>query len=271
METTDYETMPRLKAKHAVRYDSAFPNYVLNRLEVYANVSDVALKRAPRTTLEGAARDMITAIERAEQSVIRANPPVNCKGYVERADYPISSLYSDYKDIIEETTILFMLRLNTFGNAAWSTVRDVVTWEDYRTERKNWRKCKHMYCLNVFPIACDNFKELPAKRKDARYCCEDCRIDHKDARERFKDTGSYLPVYYYLPRLSESALDDIRRHEGATPMRAIQKQKDKKRPVRYAVIKREKYEGGPVVTFKSIAEAEKAYAWDDRSQWIKIN
>ena len=262
--------LTKLKATHPVKYDGTFPRYVLNQKETYANVSDVSLKRAGKNTLEGASRDMITVAERAEQDAIRANPPVNCKGYVERSDYPLSALYSDYKDIIEETTNMFLLRLETFGNAAWSTVGDVVTWEDYRAERKKWRKCRHMFCLNMFPVE-KNFKELPTKRKDSRYCCDDCRVARKDAQKRFDESGSYLPVYYYLPRLSESALDDIRKHEGAQPLRTIQKQKDKNKPVRRAIIKREKIEGGPMATYKTLSEALAAYAKEDRSGWWKIN
>ncbi|MCG7346394.1 hypothetical protein MHZ92_20010 [Sporosarcina sp. ACRSL] len=252
-QSIDYSTYPRLKAFHAVQYGEGFQQRNYSVLESYANVDDVTLKRAPRTTLEGAARDMITAVERAEQIAIRANPPVNCKGYVERADYPITSLYSDYKEGIEA---------------------EERTWADYRAERKKWRKCKHMYCLNVFPTVKDNFKLFPAKRKGARYCCDGCRVAHKDAHKRYEATGSYLPVYYYLPKLTESVNDEARMYESAYEADKIEKQVDKKRPQRRVVVRKvndKGTSGGVVTTYKTRAEAVAAYDDVEREGWVKIN
>lgn len=249
----NYEAMPRLKAFHAVNYDGDFPRRKLGTLEQYANVTDMQLKRAGKNTLEGVARDLITESERAEQERIRANPPVNCKAYVERADYPISSLYSDYKEGIEA------------GERTWS---------DYRAERKKWRQCKYMYCLNMFATDHDNFRCAPAKRKDARYCCDDCRVAQKDADKRYRATGSYLPVYYYLPRLTETVNDEARVYELATEGDEIEKQMNKRkteRPVRMKRTDGGYTRGGVVRTYKSAAEAEASYAERDCTGWRKIN
>ncbi|MGN7409854.1 hypothetical protein [Sporosarcina sp. SAFN-010] len=252
--TIDYSTMPRLKAFHPVRYGEGFPQRKIEGREQYANVTDMQLKRAPRTTLEGSARDMITMIERAKQELIRANPPVNCKGYVERSDYPITSLYSDYKDKIED------------GSATWS---------DYHAERKKWRQCRHMFCLNMYPIDRNNFRKKPAKRKDARFCCDDCRVAQKDADNRYSETGSYLPVYFYLPRLTETVNDEARLYESAYEGEDIEKEIDKKRPERVQKLKRSNggggTRGGVIKKYKSLAEAEKGYAEQDRTGWRKIN
>ena len=256
-ERIDYETMPRLKAFHPVRYGEGFASRKIEGLEQYANVTDMQLKRAHRTTQEGAARDMITIIEQAEQIAIRANPPVNCKGYVERADYPITSLYSDYKRLIEEGTN---------------------DWTDYRSERKNWRLCKFMYCLNVFPTVKDNFMYMSAKRSDARYCCGDCRVAQKDADRRYKKSGSYLPVDYYIPNLTETTNDNARLYESSYEGQDIEKQINDNAEVgrveRYVKLRQavdKGTRGGVMKVFKSNDEARAAYEEEDHSGRIKIS
>ena len=249
--------LTRLKAFHPVNYGGDFPMLRVEGNEQYANVTDLQLKLAPRTTQEGAARDMITMIERAEQIAIRANPPKNCKGYVERADYPITSLYSDYKDMIE------------LGAHDWA---------DYQAERKNWRQCKYMYCLNMFPTAADNFMYMQAKRKDARYCCDGCRVAQKDADVRYKTTGSHLPVYYYVPKLTETVNDAARLYESAYEGEDIESQlhenayagrEDVHIKMRRTVDKGTR--GGVMTKFKSNDEAKAAYEKADRSGWYKIS
>lgn len=200
----------KLEANHPVNYSVEFPKRNLNELERYANVDDVRLKRAPSDTLEGRANALILAAERAEQKAIKANPPRNCKGYVERSDYPITSLYSDFKDLIE------------------AGEKD---WDDYRAERRKWKRCKHMYCLNYFPIDKTNFKRFEAKRKDSEYCDAWCRSAHRDAERRFDKHGSYLPEHYYLSVLSESAGDRHRQNEFASEAESIEKEITKQRPM----------------------------------------
>lgn len=200
----------KLEANHPVNYSVEFPKRNLNELERYANVDDVRLKRAPSDTLEGMANALILAAERAEQAKIRANPPRNCKGYVERSDYPITSLYSDFKDLIE------------------AGEKD---WDDYRVERRKWKRCKHMYCLNYFPTDKTNFKRFEAKRKDSEYCDAWCRSAHRDAHRRFKKHGSYLPVYYYLAQQTESVGNRARKNEHASEAESIEKEITKQRPM----------------------------------------
>lgn len=249
----DYSAYSRLKAFHTVKYGGDFPRRKLNTLEQFTNVTDMQLKRAARNTLEGAARDMITQNERTEQIVERVCPPVNCKGYVERAEYSITSLYSDYKDLIEA------------GERNWT---------DYHAERKKWRKCRHMYCLNIFSIDRDNFRRFPSKRKDSRYCCDDCRIAHRDAERRYKKYGSYLPVHYYTPRLTETVNDEARIYEVVTPDEDLEKRINKRKtecPIKLKRTDGGYTRGGVVKTYRSVAEADAAYAEQDRTGWRKIN
>ncbi|WP_050801645.1 hypothetical protein [Ornithinibacillus scapharcae] len=218
----------KLKATHSVMYDKAFPQRKLSELEQYANVDDVKLKRAPLNTLEGVANTLILNTQHAEQQRIKANPPVYDKAYVERADYSIMSLYSDYKDDIEE------------GNATWS---------DYRKERKKWRKCKHKFCLNMYPIDKDNFKGMRAKRSDSRFCCEDCKDKHHESIKRYKETGSYLSRWYYVPALDESVGDRTRKRDIAVEADKLEREISKNRPIRYAPLKKEKLPIYPVKTY----------------------
>lgn len=222
------KNLRKLEATHAVRWGEDFTKRNYTGLERYANVDDVKLKRAGKNTLEGVANALILTAERAEQEAIRKNPPRNDRAYVERSDYSITTLYSDYKDDIEA------------GHKSWT---------DYHEERKKWRRCKYMYCLNVFPIDSDNFKAQPAKRSDSRYCCEACRKGEYDAKRRYVETGSFLPIYFYLPELSESVGDKIREQEFASEADIIEEEINKRRPQRIAPIQREKVDEYPVTTY----------------------
>lgn len=222
------KNLRKLDAAHVVKWGEDFTKRNYTGLERYANVDDVKLKRAPSNTLEGTANALILSSERAEQEAIRNNPPVTSREYVERADYSIMTLYSDYKDDIEA---------------------ELKTWADYREERKKWRKCNYRYCLNMFPVASDNFKGAPAKRKDSRYCCGECRRADYDATRRYTETGSYLPVYFYLPELSESVEDRTRMNEGAATTEVIEENLNDRRPLFRANLKFEKNNIYPVKTY----------------------
>jgi len=221
-------TLTKLKANHKVKYGQDFPKRKLTDLESYANVDDVTLKRAPKTTLEGVANDLILEAERAEQERIKANPPVYSREYVERSDYTITSLYSDYKDDIEQ---------------------GLRTWDEYKEERKKWRRCKHKFCLNVFPIDSDNFKDYPAKRIDSRYCCDSCRYLAAESNTRYEQTGSYLPQWFYLPALSESVGDRVRRNDFASESADIEREINKNRPIFKAKERDRMREPSPVKTY----------------------
>lgn len=229
------KNLKKLEASHAVKWNEDFQQRKYDGLERYANVDDVKLKRAGENTLEGIANALILTAERAEQEAIRNNPPRNDRAYVERSDYSIMTLYSDYKDDIEA---------------------ELKTWEDYREERKKWRKCKYMYCLNMFPIDSDNFKGLPAKRKDSRYCCDDCRRGEYDANRRYRETGSFLPVYYYLPEQDEYINDKLRRNEFASQADIIEEERNKRRPLRKVPNEHGKSKVSPVVSYNIVELTE---------------
>lgn len=267
---TTFENLQKLKAKHPVKYNSGFPRRNYTDLERYANVDDITLKRAPKNTLEGVANQLIANAERAEQERIKTNPPVYSREYAEKADYTILDLYSDYKDIIELTTLLFIVCLQIFGADAWKWIGKVRTWDDYKAERKKWRLCKYKFCLNMFPIDKTNFMLREAKRSDAVYCCDDCKTADRDANERFRKTGSYLPEFYYVPSLSESVGDRVRKYESAAESDVIEQNINANRPVRYVVIKRDKPPKSEVQVYKSLEEAEEAHAKMDRTGWISI-
>ncbi|EQB35260.1 hypothetical protein M948_19360 [Virgibacillus sp. CM-4] len=218
----------KLQAHHAVEYSTDFPKSTYTGLERFANVADVTLKRAPFNSLEGVANTLILNAQHTEQERIKANPPVYDRAYVERADYSIMSLYSDYKEEIEA---------------------DRATWADYQEERKKWRKCAHKFCLNMYPIDNANFKGKRAKRSDSRFCCETCKDAHHDAIKRYKETGSYLPRWYYMPALDDTVGDRTRRRDMPTETDSLEKEINKNRPIRYAPLKREKPPVYPVTTY----------------------
>lgn len=202
--TMELEKLKPMKARHKVRYGADFTERRQGDLEKYANVDDVSLKRAnPTTTLEGFANVLIADSERLEIERIRANPPVYDRTFVEHVNpYSIMSLYSDFKTAIEG---------------------GLVTWDHYRIERRKWRKCKHMFCINMFPIDKTNCKMMRARRKDSRYCSDACRVNHRDAKRRYAKTGSCLPEWWYLPNMSESVGDRTRRNEFASEGQALER------------------------------------------------
>jgi hypothetical protein len=207
--TTELNDLKRLEAKHLVKYDGEDFSYRKKTgLERFTNVDNVTLKRAnPKTTLEGFANMLIADHERLEIEWIRANPPVYDRSFIENRNvYSIMSLYSDYKDLIE-------------GGYR--------TWDDYKTERFKWRRCKHVFCMNVYPIDRDNFRGKRAKRKDSKYCSEACKVNHRDAKRRLEKTGSLLPEWFYLPNMSESVNDRTRRREWASEYDALEREINK--------------------------------------------
>src|SRR5699024_4727564 len=119
-----------------------------------------------------------------------------------------------------------------------------------RKERYKWRKCKHKYCLNYFPISRDNFKGRLAKRIDSKYCDSTCQLRHREAIRRYERHGSYLPIYYYLPELSESVGDRTRSNEFANEYDDLQKEYMKRRPISRLVHEKEaEQEAGEVISY----------------------
>lgn len=242
------ENMTKLKATHAFTPDKDFPVRKYNDLEIYANVADVTLKRAPKNTLEGEANRLIVEAERAEQAAIRANPPVYDRSYVERATYSITELYADLAGMIR--------------------VSDVLTWADYPAERRKWRKCKHKFCLDYFPIDKTNHKGKRAKPRNAVYCCNKCRYAARDAELRFKNNGSYLPEEFYIPRQADSVGDDIRAYEYAAREAKIERALADNKPANYLPQRKPAYGCGEVVVFKSLEDAQNAHKTAESSAII---
>ncbi|MBM7717679.1 hypothetical protein JOC94_004710 [Bacillus thermophilus] len=108
------------------------------------------------------------------------------RAYVVRSSYTLWDFYDDYKTLIEEKE---------------------ADWNDYRTERKKWRQCKHRFCLELFPIDKSHFQSTneesqyyrDAKRKDARFCCVACRKGHFESVEQFARTAKLYDNPTYLP------------------------------------------------------------------------
>ena len=248
-----------LKAYHYVKSSDDMPKVKKQSiLESYANVQDVSLKTAKVTTLEGMAREFGKLAEHYERESIRANPPINDKAYVERADFTVTDLYNDLMSTIEWSLLQYMALVSTFGLDALPLYSSVLDYSYYVQERKKFRSCKYMFCLNMFPIEKENVREDKAKRVDSRYCCEKCRKASYDAKKRFIKTVSYLPVEYYSPLRSESVDDRFRLHEETQPAYAVESEIMKKKPMFKAQLKNEDYKHGKMVKYKTIAEAKQA-------------
>lgn len=249
-----------LKARHRVAYGGSFQkSNNPSHLEVFANADDVYLKRASGTTLEGMAREFFKLSEHMEREQIKANPPVYDLAYVERAQFTIADLYNDIVSVLEFEAIYFnYAMLEAFGAPAIPFFVITLDWLKYREERRKFSRCTHMFCLNMFAIVDDNIHGEKSKRVDSRYCCDACRKAHHDAKRRFKENGSYLPIEYYAPIYEESVSDRTRRYEVASKAEKIEAQQAKRKiqsPVRF---KRPDYEHGEVVTYSSLEDAEKA-------------
>src|SRR5699024_1844918 len=71
-----------------------------------------------------------------------------------------------------------------------------------------WRQCKHRFCLELFPIESDHFKKKDnqsmwfgtSKRKDSKFCCNKCRINHFKSQAQFDRTKKTYDNPTYLPQ-----------------------------------------------------------------------
>lgn len=249
-----------LKARHAVAYGGDLKkSNCPSHLEPFANVDDVYLKRAPSSSLEGMTREWSKLSEHMEREQLRANPPVYDRAYVERSHFTVTDLYNDIIADVEKAVFQFNIALfKTFGPSAILFFIYGMDWTYYREQRKKFRQCTHMFCLNMIAIEGGNIRNEKPRRKDSRYCCDACKKAHYDARRRFRDTGSYLIREYYAPDYDESVGDRMRRYEVAMSAEKIETQQAKLKtqsPVRF---KRPDYQHGEVVTFTSLEDAKKA-------------
>lgn len=261
-----------LKARHNVLYSKEFPKVKKpSLLEQFANVDDVYLKRASDKTLEGQANVLIKQSEYIERELARINPPVYDRAYVERSEFTITDLYNDIVSLMEWYTIAtYLMRLLIFGTDALSTYTERLEWDYYREQRRKFRKCHYKFCLNMYAIEGDNIRGARPKRTDSRFCCEQCRKADFEATSRYKKHGSYLPVDYYKPILSESVGDKIRKREVATTYENIERQQAKKKAQSPVALKEPIVKRGEVAVYKSLEEAEKAYEIADNTGRIRI-
>lgn len=249
-----------LKARHAVAYGgdvkkSNSPSH----LEPFANVDDVYLKRAPSSSLEGMAREWSKLSEHMEREQLRINPPVYDRAYVERSQFTVTDLYNDIIAEVEKAVWQFnMALLKAFGASALPFFIYGMDWDYYREERRKFRQCTHMFCLNMFAIEGGNIRNEKPRRKDSRYCCDACKKAHYDARRRFRETGSYLIREFYAPDYDESVGDRMRRYEVALSAEKIETQQAKGKTQSPVRLKRQDYQHGKVATFTSLDEAKKA-------------
>ena len=89
------------------------------------------------------------------------------RNYVERATYTKPDLFDDI--------------LTQYENGE-------LTGDEAMIKANEYQECEYRFCLNVFK----------KKRKDQKYCpASNCRALEYKARERFKETGTYLPPHVY--------------------------------------------------------------------------
>lgn len=203
----DLSKLRRLRVSHYVNYDGDnFAYRPDTDLTQYTNVDDITLKRAPADTLEGYANELLLEAERKEQADNMRQAKSYDRSYVERGDYSIMTLYSDYKDLIEA------------GEKDWT---------DYRQERKKWRRCRYKFCLNMFAIDKDNFIGMKARRSDSRYCCDQCRYDQHEANGRYERHGTYMHVKEVEGLQADSINDRERENVGSFDEIELQKEYNK--------------------------------------------
>ncbi|PGS55102.1 hypothetical protein COC46_04040 [Bacillus sp. AFS041924] len=178
------------------------------KLEAYANVPDNRLKKAPLYTVEAAGNlldfNADYLIKAAHNAAIANRTRKEWARleyeYVERNDYNLRDLYDD-----------LMERLDASEN--------FITFEEYREERRKWKRCKYYACDNYFPIANERIirPHIKARRIDAEYCCDECKKSQENAKVRYEKTGTYLPEYAYEYVLEETIERKEKNHIVISP------------------------------------------------------
>lgn len=195
-----------------------FPAKKNDSLQSYANVPDDRLKRAPLHTLEAAGNllnfNADYLLKAHHEAAVRLRTRREWQRaeyeYVDKSDYNLRDLYDDLMERMDAT-------------------ENYITPEQYRQERKKWRQCRYYACDNYFPTEKSHMKSaafkrsgIEARRKDARYCCDECKKDQENALERLKKTGTLLPEYAY-----EYILDDAREKKAGKEIAISQENLDK--------------------------------------------
>lgn len=202
----------RMRNLASYKTSSSFPQKKYEGLQAYANVPDDRLKRAPLYTAEAAGNllnfnaDYLIRVAHLDAVANRTRKEWARLEYeyVERSDYNLRDLYDD-----------LMERLDASEN--------YITYEEYRKERKKWRRCKYYACDNYFPIAKDRLihPNVKARRPNAEYCCDECKKDQENAQARFEKTGTYLPDYAYEYILEETKERKEKNHMALSPENII--------------------------------------------------
>ncbi|MEC1157566.1 hypothetical protein [Cytobacillus horneckiae] len=81
--------------------------------------------------------------------------------------------------------------------------RGKITREQYSAERKKFKPCEHRFCLDYF---------IP-RRKDQKFCSNDCRKREHESLANFKKAGTYLPPSAYSEARQAEKDDAYFKHE----------------------------------------------------------
>lgn len=191
----------RMKNRSKYVASKDFPKKKYEGLQEYANVPDDKLKLAPLHTSEAignllnfnADYLMKSAHEAAVKARTRKEWQCAEYEYVEKNDYNLRDLYDDLMNRLDDPF-------------------EPITVEEYREERRKWKKCAYYACDNYFPrekghMESDAFRwsGIKTRRSDAKYCCGGCRKKQENALVRLEKTGTLLPEHAY-----EYILDDAR-------------------------------------------------------------
>lgn len=66
-----------------------------------------------------------------------------------------------------------------------------ITKGEAESEINKYRECAHIFCINAFK----------PRHGHQKYCCDQHKEAESDAKDRLKDTGTYLPKHTYLSNL----------------------------------------------------------------------
>jgi hypothetical protein len=202
----------RMRNLSLYKVSSGFPLKKYDGLQAYANVPGDRLKKAPLYTAEAAGNllnfnaDYLIRVAHLEAVANRTRKEWARLEYeyVERSDYNLRDLYDDLMERLDAP-------------------EDYITYEEYRNERRKWRRCKYYACDNYFPIAKDHFihPKIKARRPNAEYCCDECKKGQENAQTRFEKTGTYLPDHAYEYILEETRERKEKNHMTKSPENII--------------------------------------------------
>lgn len=114
------------------------------------------------------------------------------RNYVERADYTEPDLFDDILTKYE---------------------RGLFTADEAQAYAKRYRKCRYRFCENVFK----------PRRKNQYYCPDsNCRNREANSKQRFKETGTYLPPHVYKELREDTRQRNYERWEVAQDIEIIE-------------------------------------------------